>query len=250
MAMKILVTIKRTPHRDVKMRITGDGALVTNDIKFEVNPFDEYAIEEALRIREAKGSVEVVVVTIGGAECHEQLLAALAMGADRAIRVDTNATLDGGQVARCLAAVVRKESPEMVLSGKLAVDDENCQIPAMLAELLGWPQAGQASKIEFADDSTLKITCEVDAGLEEVQVGLPAVISADLRLNEPRYASLPGIMKAKKKPMDVVPIAECGELGSQRAKVTTYRELPPKQPGKTVGSVDELLQELSNKKLI
>ncbi len=248
--MKILVTIKRTPHRDVKMRITGDGSLMTSDIKFEVNPFDEFAIEEALRIREAKSDVEVVVVTIGGEICREQLLAALAMGADRAIRVDTEASLDGGQVAKCLAAVVEKESPELVMSGKLAVDDENGQIPAMLAALLGWPQASGASKIEFVDDATVKVTCEVDAGLEEVQVGLPAVISADLRLNEPRYASLPGIMKAKKKPKDVIPVADCGELGSERAKVTTYRELPPKAAGKIVGSVDELLKELSDKKLI
>jgi electron transfer flavoprotein beta subunit len=172
------------------------------------------------------------------------------MGADRAIRVDTDASLDGGQVAKCLAAVVRKESPELVMSGKLAVDDENSQISAMLAAMLGWPQASQASKVEFVDDSTVKVTCEVDAGLEEVRVVLPAVISADLRLNEPRYASLPGIMKAKKKPMDIVPIAECGELGSQRAKVTTYRSLPPKAAGKIVGSVDELLAELSDKKLI
>jgi electron transfer flavoprotein beta subunit len=250
--MKILVTIKRTPHRDVKMRIAPDGkSLVTHDIKFEVNPFDELAVEEALRIKEAGKANEIVVVTVGPAVCQEQLLTALAMGADRAIRVDTDAMLDSLQVARVLAAVIRKESPDVVIMGKLATDDENWQICPMVAELIGWPQAGFASKIQLsADGKSAKVTCEVDAGLEEVEVNLPAVITTDLRLNEPRYASLPGIMKAKRKPSSVIPLAELGDIGPSRAKTTAYRPLPAKQKGILVDSADTMAATLAERKLI
>lgn len=249
--MKILVPIKRTPHRDSRIRFASDGvSLDTANLKYEVNPFDELAVEEALRIVEARGG-EVVVVTIGGEVCHQQILAALAMGASRAIRVDTDAELDGLQVARCLALVVGRETPDLVFTGKLAIDDESGQIPAMLAALLDWPQASQASRIELVGDGKwARVTCEVDAGLEEVELGLPAVITADLRLNEPRYASLPGIMKAKKKPLEILPIAELADLGTAKSVVTGYRDLPPKSPGVMMKSVDELVTALHQNKLI
>ena len=249
--MKLLVTIKRTPHRDSRIRLAKDGvSLDTENLKYEVNPFDELAVEEALRIKESRGC-EVVVVTIGGEFCYQTLLSALAMGADRAIRIDTEEELDGLQVAKCLAAVVKKETPDLVLTGKLAVDDENGQIPVMLAEFLGWPQATQASKLELTEDGKrAKIVCEVDAGLEEVEVSLPAIVTADLRLNEPRYASLPGIMKAKKKPLEVLKLEELGDFGVGKSSVTGHRELPPKPPGIILESVAELVKVLEDKKLI
>lgn len=248
--MKILVTTKRTPHRDSKVHIASGGTLATENIEFEVNPFDELAVEEALRIRESS-SGEVVAVTVGGETSHRQLLSALAMGADRAIRIDASDTLDGLQVAKCLAEVVRRETPDLVLSGKLAIDDESAQIPSMLAALLGWPQANQASKIELSPDGRVaKVICEVDAGLEEIEVTLPAIVTADLRLNEPRYASLPGIMKAKKKPMEVIPFDGIPDTGTTRTTMVGYRELPPKPPGVVLRSVDELMRALSEKKLI
>jgi electron transfer flavoprotein beta subunit len=251
--MKLLVLIKRTPHRDARIRVTADGAALELDgVKFEVNPFDELAVEEALRIQEQRGDdVEVVVTTVGDESCHQQLISVLAMGAGRAVRVDTQEDLDSLQVAKALAAIVEREKPDLVLAGKLAVDDESGQVPMMLAGLLGWPQANQASKIELSDDATsARVTCEVDAGLEEVSVPLPAVITADLRLNEPRYASLPGIMKAKKKPFDVVPLADLGDVGVAREKATAYRSLPRKAAGIKVESVDALVEALSEKKLI
>ena len=250
--MKILVTIKRTPHRDVKMRIAEDGkSLVTHDIKFEVNPFDELAIEEALRIKEAGKAEEVVAVIVGADECNEQVLTALAMGADRAMRVDTDAAMDSLQVAKVLTAAIKKEAPELVLMGKLATDDENWQVCPMVAELLGWPQASFASKIELADDGkSARVTREVDAGLEEVDVDFPAVITTDLRLNEPRYASLPGIMKAKRKPKEIIPLADLADPGTQRARTTGYRPLPEKEKGVIVKSAEELAQMLIDKKLV
>ena len=173
------------------------------------------------------------------------------MGADRAIRVDAGEGLDSLQIAKCLAEVARREAPDLILSGKLAIDDEGAQIPSMLAALLGWPQANQASKIDVSSDGRVaKVVCEVDAGLEEVEITLPGLVTADLRLNEPRYASLPGIMKAKKKPMEVIPFNEIPESGATRSTVTGYRALPPKPPGRTLGGVDELVEVLSEKKLI
>ena len=221
--MKILTTIKRTPERNTRMKIGADGQLIPAE-KYEVNPFDELAIEEALRIREARDQVEVVAVTIGTEASREQLLAALAMGADRAILVKTDDELDALQTATLLAAVAKNESPDLVLMGKLAVDDENGQICGMLAGLLDWPQANFASKIVLTDDaSSANVTCEIDGGLEEVAVDLPAVITTDLRLNEPRYASLPGIMKAKRKPMDILDAGELGALKASRSRITAYR---------------------------
>ena len=250
--MKILVSIKRTPQRDARIKVDEGGQLQLGDVKFEVNPFDELALEEALRIKESRSdATEVVVVTVGGEECQEQILAALAMGADRALRVDTRDELDRLQIAKVLAAVVERESPDLYLAGKLAYDDESSQIPAMVAGLLGWPQASQASKIELTEDGAIaNVTCEVDDGLEHVGVSLPAVVTADLRLNEPRYASLPGIMKAKKKPSDVIPLSDLGDLGARRVSVSNYRGLPAKKPGVKVASVDQLVDELQTRKLI
>lgn len=253
--MKILVTVKRTPHREVKMKAGADGELAAGgELKYEINPFDELAVEEALRIQESTGSggqdVETVVVTIGGEESKQQLLSALAMGLGRAMRVNVDRELDALQTARCLAAVVAREKPDLVLMGKLAVDDENGQIPSMLAALLGWPQANQASKVELAGGRKLRVTCEVDAGMDEVEVELPALVTTDLRLNEPRYASLPGIMKAKKKPLDVHEADEFGELGEGRAQVVAYRSLPPKGKGILVPSVGELVEALEERRLL
>lgn len=249
---KILVTLKRTPHRDARMRVGPEGELKTGvDLKYEVNPFDELAVEEALRIQE-KMEAETVVVTVGGEESRQQLLTALAMGIDRAIRLDTDRSLDSLQLAKCLAAIIDRESPDLVLSGKLAVDAENGQIPSMVASLLRWPQANQASSVEFAGDRTLKVKCEVDSGIDEVELDLPAVVTADLRLNEPRYASLPGIMKAKKKPIEVLSFNDVGleDPSEERARVVAYRSLPPREKGVLVDSPEELARILVERKLI
>ncbi len=244
--MKILVTLKRTPHRDTRLKMTSDGALELEGVQFEVNPFDELAIEEALRIKEQGLATEVVVATVGGVESQEQLIAALAMGADRAVRVDVSDTLDALQIAKILAAIVKRESPALVLSGKLAIDDECGQVPLMLASLLGWPSASQASKIECAGNgSTARVSCEVDAGIETVELTLPALITADLRLNEPRYASLPGIMKAKKKPMEMLTMADCGEVGGPRHHVVNYSSLPTRASGQRVEDVETLAAALA-----
>ena len=250
--MKLLVTLKRTPQRDARIRIAeGGDALDLDNVQFEVNPFDELAIEEALRIRESLGEAEVVVATVGGEESQQQLVSAMAMGADRAVRVDGSGSLDSLQLARALAAVAAREEPDLVLSGKLAVDDECGQVPAMLAGLLGWPQANQASSIELSEDgASATVVCEVDEGLETLRLDLPAVVTADLRLNEPRYASLPGIMKAKKKPVEVLSLDELCDPGTTRSRVTGFRALQEKPPGTILDSVDELVDALVEKKLI
>ncbi len=249
--MKIIATIKRTPQRDVRMKLTSAGALVVDQVQYEVNPFDELAVEEALRLREKLGAAEVVVLAVGTAAVGEQLQTALAMGADRAVRVDSDRELDPLATAHALAAVVRREQPDLLLMGKLSVDTENGQIPLMTAALLDWPHASFASKIDVnAAAKTARVTCEVDGGLELVEVGLPAVITTDLRLNEPRYASLPGILKAKKKPQAVIPLAELGELPNSQSTVTGYRMLPARQKGEIVESVEALLEKLVAKNLI
>ena len=248
--MKIIATIKRTPQRDTRMRLTADGGLVTDGLQYEVNPFDELAVEEALRIRDAKGG-EVIALAVGPAGVAEQLQTALAMGADRALRVETDQALDPLQTAHALAAAVRKESPDLVLMGKLAIDAENGQVPLMLAELLEWPHASFASKVEIdAAGKSARVTCEVDGGLEVVDVELPAVITTDLRLNEPRYASLPGILKAKKKPSAVIPLTEVQGLPASQVRVATYRALPARQKGEMVESAEVLAERLLAKNLV
>jgi electron transfer flavoprotein beta subunit len=248
--MKIIATVKRTPQRDTKMRLTADGALVLDQVQYEVNPFDELAVEEALRIRERLGG-EVIALAVGPAALSEQLQTALAMGADRAVRVDAAETLDSLQTAHALAHAIRAESPDLVLMGKLAIDAENGQVPLMLAELLDWPHASFASKIEIdAAGTSARVTCEVDGGLELVALTLPAVITTDLRLNEPRYASLPGILKAKKKPSTVIPLADVAGLPRSAARVVAYRALPARHKGEMVASAEELAQKLMAKNLI
>jgi electron transfer flavoprotein beta subunit len=248
--MKIIATVKRTPQRDLKMKLTAGGGLVTDQLQYEVNPFDELAVEEALRIREKAGG-EVVALTVGPPALSEQLQTALAMGADRAVRVDSAEELDSLQTAAALAHAIRKEQPDLVLMGKLAIDAENGQVPLMLAEFLDWPHASFASKIELdAGGKSATVTCEVDGGLEVVSVTLPAVITTDLRLNEPRYASLPGILKAKKKPQDVIPLAEVGDLPPATQNAVGYHTLPARQKGEMVGSAEELVAKLVAKNLI
>ena len=248
--MKIVATVKRTPQRDARTKLTAEGHLVTDQLAYEVNPFDELGIEEALVIREKFGG-EVVALAVGGDAAGEQLLTALAMGVDRALRVATDRELDSLQTATALAAAIRREEPLLVLMGKLAIDSENGQIPLMLAELLDWPHASFASEIKLdADARTARVTCEVDGGLEVVEVGLPALITTDLRLNEPRYASLPGILRAKKKPSDVIPLDEVDELPQTGARVVGYRGLPPREKGELVESAEELAEKLIGKNLV
>ena len=204
--MKILVTCKRVPDTDHKIRVLPDGTGIDeSNMPFVVNPFDAIALEESLRIRETMNDgVEVIAVGIGPVEYEKELRAALAMGADRALLVQCDETLDPWNVAKLLVAVVSREQPDLVLMGKQAVDDDANQTGQFLAALLDWPQATFASKIEFLDSVKLQVARETDAGIENVLLQLPAVITTDLRLNEPRYASLPSIMKARKKPIDKV----------------------------------------------
>jgi len=241
--VKILVPIKRVPDPATTIRVLPDGSgIATDNVKWVINPFDEIAIEEALRIKE-KQSGEVVLVTVGQSNWQEQLRTGLAMGADRAILVKNDGALDSLAIARILAKVVSDEKPELVLLGKQAIDDDSNQVGQMLAEMLGWPQATFASKVEFADQN-VTVTREVDGGLETISFNLPAVITTDLRLNEPRYASLPGIMKARKKELKELPAESLGVDLAAKLKVKTLAAPPKRQAGKKVGSVQELVQVL------
>jgi len=241
--VKILVPIKRVPDPATTIRVLPDGSgIATDNVKWVINPFDEIAIEEALRIKE-KLTGEVVLVTVGQSSWQEQLRTGLAMGADRAVLVKHDGALDSLAIARILAKVISDEKPELVLLGKQAIDDDSNQVGQMLAEMLGWPQATFASKVEFADQK-VTVTREVDGGLEAIAFNLPAVITTDLRLNEPRYASLPGIMKARKKELKEVPAESLGVDLALKLKVKTLAAPPKRQAGKKVGSVQELVQVL------
>ncbi|HEY2711096.1 MAG TPA: electron transfer flavoprotein subunit beta/FixA family protein [Chthoniobacterales bacterium] len=239
--MKILVPFKSVP--DPYESAAPGGSLAT--AKSVINPFDEIAIEEALRIRERGDAAEIVGLTIGPAKVDEQVRAALAMGVDRAIRIDDARPLDPYAIARILRAAVEKEAPQVVLMGKQAVDDDSNQAGQMLAGLLSWPQATFVSRIEFIDDKArARCTRETDAGLEVIEVNLPAVITTDLRLNEPRYVSLPGLMKARKKPIEV---QTCDQLGVNVQPLTTVltTERPSRRlAGVRVESVEELVKKL------
>jgi electron transfer flavoprotein beta subunit len=210
-----------------------------------MNPFDEIANEEAIRLKERGQAEEVVAVSLGEAKCQETLRTALAMGADRAIHVQTDAELQPLAVASLLAKVVEREQPGLIILGKQAIDDDSNQTAQMLAALLGWPQATFASKLEFKDGG-LEVTREVDAGLETIAIKLPAVVSCDLRLNEPRYASLPNIMKAKRKPIDTLSPDELGVDVAPRLKTLKVEEPPTRQSGVRVASVAELVDKLRN----
>ena len=245
--MKILAAIKPVPNPDERVKITKDGkGIVLDNIKMVVNPFCEIAVEEALRIKEKQGG-EVVIHTIGPKQGEQQVRTALAMGADRAVLVETGNDLDSLGVAKVMAKVVEQEKPDLVLMGKQAVDDDNNQVGQILAALLSWPQATFASKIEFSEDGKrANVTREVDGGLETIGVPLPAVVTTDLRLNEPRYASLPGIMKAKKKEMKVIAADSLGV--EMKPKVRLVSLAPPKERagGTKVADVAELVAKLKN----
>ncbi len=244
--MKILVPIKRVIDAYVTVRVKSDGTGVeTANVKMSMNPFCEIAVEEAIRIKEAGKATEVVVVTAGPAACQETLRTALAMGADRAIHVQTDAALEPLAIAKLLKAVVAKESPGLVLAGKQAIDGDNNQTGQMLAALLGWAQATFASKIEINGDRAT-VTREIDGGHETLDVKLPAVVTTDLRLNEPRYATLPNIMKAKKKPLDVLDPAGLGVDITPRTKIVKVSEPPKRKAGIKVKTVEELVEKLKN----
>lgn len=244
--MKILVPLKRVPDPDTKIRVKADGSgLETDGVKYAVNPFDAIALEEALRLRDKVGAAEILAVTIGSADCQEQLRAGLAMGADRALLVNHDAELDSLAVAKILAAVYRREQPDFVLMGKQAIDDDSNQAGQMLAALLGIGQATFISQLTIsAGDKRATCARETDAGLETVTVSLPAVLTTDLRLNEPRYVTALGIMKAKKKPLEETTAAALGVDAQPRARLLKLTRAPQRKAGIRVKSVDELLQKL------
>ncbi|MBR57713.1 MAG: electron transfer flavoprotein subunit beta [Myxococcales bacterium] len=246
--MKILVAVKRVTDPDARIRLNADATGIDmTGVEYKVNPFCENAVEGALQLRDAAGG-EVVVVSIGPEEVDTYIRTGLAMGGDRGIRVPLeDENLDSDVVARVLAALVAKEEPELVMLGKQAIDGDNNQVAQLLAGYLGWPQACFASEIALSDDQqSAEVTREVDGGLEVLNVGLPAVISADLRLNEPRYASLPGIMKAKRKTIDVYEAADLGVDTTVKVRVLKLESPPERAAGIKVDSVDDLLGKLRN----
>jgi len=244
--MKVLVPVKRVVDYNVKIRVKADGSGVeTANVKFSMNPFDEIAVEEAVRLKEAGKATEVVVVSLGPTAAQETLRTALAMGADRAILVQTDAELQPLAVAKALKALVDKEQPQIVLLGKQAIDDDCNQTGQMLAALLGWPQGTFASKVAVGE-GTVSVTREIDGGLETVDLKLPAVVTTDLRLNEPRYASLPNIMKAKKKPLDTVAPDALGVDVTPRLKTLKVAEPPKRKAGIKVADVAALVDKLKN----
>ena len=258
--MKLLVTVKRVEDYEVKIKVKPDGSgIITDQMKYVVNPFDEIAVEEALRVRDAQGSGEVVAATIGVADAQQQLRTALAMGADRGIHVIADTPADPMVVAKALKKIVEAEKPDIVILGKQAVDDDQGQVGAILAELLGWGQATFASKEESLESDAEKnkvpalkvangrveVVREIDGGLERVSLTLPAIITTELRLNTPRYASLPGIMKAKKKPVQEMKLSEMG-AGEARVKVTKLEPPKERKSGIKVPDVATLFDKLHN----
>jgi electron transfer flavoprotein beta subunit len=247
---RILVAIKRVVDYNVRIRVKPDGSgVVLDGVKLSINPFDAIAIEEALRIKERGRADEVVVATIGPADCQATLRNALAMGAQRALHVVADAALEPLSVARVLFQLVEREQPFLVILGKQAIDDDNNQTGQMLAALWNRPQATFASKVELTDTAAT-VMREVDAGLETLEVDLPAVITTDLRLNEPRFVKLPEIMKAKTKPLTSIPLAELGGAGATRFKVTKTEPPPGRQRGIMVKDATELFGELSKRGLV
>lgn len=243
--MKILVPVKRVPDPYGRVRLTPDGHIDESDLKWVINPFDEIALEEAVRLRERGTDVEIVAVTVGGAVCEEQLRTALAMGADRALLVQYEAPTDPGVVSHLLAAVFRRENADLVLMGKQAIDDDYNQTGQRLAALLGLPQATFASAIALSPDGTrARVTREVDAGRETLEVTLPAVLTTDLRLNEPRYVALPAIIRARSKPLQRLDAAELGDRPEAAVTVLRLEAPPSRKAGRRVSSVDELLAAL------
>ena len=244
--MKIIVAVKRVLDYNVKAHIKADGTGVDLvNAKMSINPFDEIAVEEAVRLREAGTATEVVAVSCGISASQETLRNALAMGADRAILVETDAELQPLAVAKLLQAVAEREQPQMVICGKQAIDDDANQTGQMLAALMGWPQATFASKVVI-DGAVVRVTREIDGGLETIELKMPALVTADLRLNEPRYATLPNIMKAKKKPLEVLAAAELGVDITPRLRHVRHAEPAARKGGVKVADVAELVNKLRN----
>jgi electron transfer flavoprotein beta subunit len=244
--MKILVPVKRVVDYNVKVRVKADGSGVeTANVKMSMNPFDEIAVEEAVRLKEAGVATEIIAVSIGTAQCQETLRTALAIGADRAILVETAHETQPLGVAKALKALVDKEQPGLVILGKQAIDDDANQTGQMLSALLGWSQATFASKVKIEGGSA-QVTREIDGGLETLSIKLPAVVTTDLRLNEPRYVTLPNIMKAKKKTLDTVTPESLGVDMTPRLQTVKVAEPAKRGAGKQVGSVAELVEKLRN----
>ena len=244
--MKILVAVKRVIDYNVQIRVKEDGTgIVTDNVKMSTNPPDDNAIEEAVRIKEAGKATEVVAVTIGEEKAQETVRKALAVGADRGIHVKVEGVVEPLAVAKILQKIVDKEKPDLVFMGKQAIDDDCNQTGQMLSALLNWPQATFVSKIDIKDNK-LEIIREIDEGLETIEVNVPAVVTCDLRLNEPRYASLPNIMKAKKKPIDQMTAADLGVDATPRVQQIKVEEPPKRKAGIKVSSVAELVQKLKN----
>ena len=244
--MKVLVAVKRVVDYNVKIRVKTDGSdIETQGVKMSMNPFDEIAVEEAVRLKEAGTADEVIAVSMGVTQAQETIRTALAMGADRGIHVETDAQLEPLAVAKLLKAIVEKENPDLVVLGKQAIDDDSNQTGQMLAALLGWGQGTFASKLELADGKA-NVTREIDGGLETVGLNVPCVVTTDLRLNEPRYASLPNIMKAKKKPIDKLSTDELGVDVSPRLEMVSVEEPAAREAGVIVADVAELVEKLKN----
>jgi electron transfer flavoprotein beta subunit len=244
--MKVLVTVKRVIDPYVKVRVKADGSGVeTANVKMTMNPFCEIAVEQAVRMKEAGVVTEIVAVSIGVTQCQETLRTAMAMGADRGILVETDADVQPLAVAKVLKAIVAKESPKLVIMGKQAIDDDSNQSGQMLAALLGWPQATFISKVAVNGDSA-DVTREIDGGLEKLTIKLPAVVTTDLRLNEPRYVTLPNIMKAKKKPLEVIKPDALGVDVAPRLTTLKVQEPPKRGAGVKVADVKELVAKLKN----
>jgi len=244
--MKILVAVKRVIDYNVQIRVKEDGTgIVTDNVKMSTNPPDDNAIEEAVKIKEAGKATEIVAVTIGEEKAQETVRKALAVGADRGIHVKVEGVVEPLAVAKILQKIVDKEKPDLVFMGKQAIDDDCNQTGQMLSALLNWPQATFASKIDIKDNK-LEIIREIDEGLETIEVNVPAVVTCDLRLNEPRYASLPNIMKAKKKPIDQMTVADLGVDATPRVQQIKVEEPPKRKAGIKVSSVAELVQKLKN----
>jgi len=244
--VKIIVAVKRVIDFNVKVRVKTDGSGVeTANVKMSMNPFDEIAVEEAVRLKEAGVATEIVVVSMGVAQCQDTIRTAMAMGADRGILVETAVELQPLAVAKLLKAIVDKEQPQLVILGKQAIDDDSNQTGQMLAALLGWPQGTFASKVKLADGG-VQVTREIDGGLETVALKLPAVVTTDLRLNEPRYVALPNIMKAKKKPLETLKPESLGVDVAPRLKSLKVQEPPKRKGGVMAADVKDLVSKLRN----
>ena len=244
--MKILVAVKRVIDYNVQVRVKEDGTgVVTDNVKMSSNPPDDNAIEEAVKIKEAGKATEIIAITVGEEKSQETIRKALAVGADRGILIKTEGIVEPLAVAKALQKIVEKEKPDLVFMGKQAIDDDCNQTGQMLSALLNWPQATFASKIEIKD-RTLEVTREIDEGLETIEVNLPAIVTCDLRLNEPRYASLPNIMKSKKKPLEILTAADLGVDTTPRVQQIKVEEPPKRKAGIKVASVAELVSKLKN----